>query len=153
MDDPSQHRTLLICGRGSTEGYKFLSSSSLLHYGRKSCANILDPEISSLSHGHMSYPTTPSAWQQNLPDGHDLLKLSVHVSLCLNIQVVAAGYCTEYDMTIIKLLMKQHTFLYNRTVLSSFWGKVKKVIATFPVRKKREFVCWDVTEFWPEKRL
>jgi len=40
--------------------------------------------MNSLSHGQVSYPTTPSAWQKTLPDGHGMLKPSVHVSLCLD---------------------------------------------------------------------
>lgn len=69
-------------------GYKFLPRivfiSNLLYWRRrKACANILDPEMSSLSCGHVSYPTTPSTWQQTLPDGHGMLKASVHASLCL----------------------------------------------------------------------
>jgi len=51
-------------------------------------------------------------------------------------QEVAAGYCTEYIMTVKKVLMKHQTFLCIRTVLNNFWGKVKKVTAVFPARKK-----------------
>lgn len=149
MDDPSQHRALLLCGRGKRTSYKLpcvIPTDNLLHSGEGKLELIgpwneqSEPETYVLSHHSLCLAANPARWPW--PG-----KATMHVSLCLGKVSGGSWLLHQAHRDRHRTLTEQHTSLYISTALKSFLGKTEKVIVVFPVRKERSspsLRCWRI---------